>query len=88
MSSAPSALHAVPSTPTVGLPSQPILLSQASGSHQQSPISLSLPRPLIHPVSQMPAITPYNPRFPTNQPPRSVFGEPIAVPGIPHGNMN
>jgi len=36
----------------------------------------------------MPVITPYTPRFPTNQPPRSVFGEPVAVPGIPHGSTN
>ncbi len=71
----------------IGLPSQPVLLSQASGS-QQFPVSqipLTLPRLSIHPVPQ---ITPYTPRFPTNQPSRSVFGEPVAVPGIPHGNTD
>lgn len=75
----------------VCLPSQPALLNQVSGSHRQPPFSqipLTLPRPSIHPVPQMPVITPYIPRFPTNQSPRSVFGEPVAVPGILHGSTN
>jgi len=81
------AVHSSPSFPMIGPPSQPLLLSQASGL-QQFPVSqipVTLPRPSLHPVPQ---ITPYTPRFPTNQPSRSVFGEPVAIPGIPHGNTN
>jgi len=42
------------------------------------PLSQSAPAPSQF---QMPSLTPYIPRFPTNSP-RSVFGEPVAIPSV------
>jgi len=71
---------------TIQLPSR--LASQTLAPHVlQFPPSFQLPLPsIMQPAPQMPAIAPYVPRFPTNRSAQAVFGEPLAVPGIPHGN--